>query len=90
MGVVTVILVSATFFDKLIAALWAAIEFMIFPVGALILAFFLLSRLTSELKETWIAAKPKHPLRVILIIICTVSVFVYTLGEIGFSHTQEF
>ena len=89
MGVVTVIPVSATFFDKLIAALWAAIEFMIFPVGALILAFFLLSRLTSELKETWNAAKPKHPLRVILIIICTVSVFVYTLGEIGLSHTEK-
>ena len=83
------ILVSATFFDKLIAALWAAIEFMVFPVGALILAFFLLSRLTSELKETWNAAKPKYPLRVILITVCTVSIFVYVLGEIGLSHTEK-
>ena len=81
--------ISATLFDKLIAALWAAIEFMIFPVGALILAFFLLSRLTSELKETWNAAKPKHPLRVILITVCTVSIFVYVLGEIGLSHTEK-
>ena len=81
--------ISAPLFDKLIAALWAAIEFMIFPVGALILAFFLLSRLTSELKETWNAAKPKHPLRVILITVCTVSIFVYVLGEIGLSHTEK-
>ena len=51
-------LFSATFFDKLTAALWAAAEFMIFPVGVLVLAFFLLSRLTPQLKETWNAAKP--------------------------------
>ena len=83
------ILVSATFFDKLIAALWAAAEFMVFPVGALVLAFFLLSRLTPQLKETWNAAKPKHPLRVILIAFCVVSVSVYVLGEIGLASARK-
>ena len=83
------ILVSATFFDKLIAALWAAAEFMVFPVGALVLGFFLLSRLTPQLKETWNAAKPKHPLRVILIAICVMTAFVYALGEIGLSYTEK-
>lgn len=83
------ILTSATFFDKLIAALWAAAGFMIFPVGVLILAFFLLSRLTPQLKETWNAAKPKHPLRVIGIVFCMMSIFVYTLGEIGLASAKK-
>lgn len=83
------ILVSATFFDKLIAALWAAAEFMVFPVGALVLGFFLLSRLVPQLKETWNAAKAKHPLRVILIAICVVTAFVYAVGEIGLSYTEK-